>query len=25
LIYAPDRGTVAFTVPGMAGYILHQP
>ena len=25
LIYAPDRGTVAFTVPGMAAFIRRQP
>ena len=25
LIYAPEHGVVAFTVPGMAGFILRQP
>ena len=25
LIYAPDRGSLAFTVPGMAEYIRRQP
>jgi hypothetical protein len=25
LVYAPDRGSIAFTVPGMAEYILRQP
>jgi hypothetical protein len=25
LLYAPDRGTIAFTVPGMAAYVLRQP
>ena len=25
LIYAPERGHIAFTVPGMAAYILRQP
>jgi hypothetical protein len=25
LIYAPDRGSIAFTVPGMAEFILRQP
>lgn len=25
LLYSPDRGTVAFTVPGMADFVLRQP
>ena len=25
LIYAPEHGIVAFTVPGMAGFIQRQP
>jgi hypothetical protein len=25
LIYAPEHGVVAFTVPGMAGFIKRQP
>ena len=25
LIYAPEHGVVAFTVPGMAGFIQRQP
>ena len=25
LIYAPDHGVVAFTVPGMSGFITRQP
>jgi hypothetical protein len=25
LLYAPDRGTIAFTVPGMPAYVLRQP
>ena len=24
LLYAPDRGTIAFTVPGMAEFIARQ-
>ncbi|WP_226965900.1 hypothetical protein [Tessaracoccus defluvii] len=25
LVYAPDHGVIAFTVPGMAGFIARQP
>lgn len=25
LVYAPEHGVVAFTVPGMAGFIQRQP
>ena len=25
LVYAPEHGAIAFTVPGMAGYIKRQP
>ena len=25
LVFAPDRGAVAFTVPGMAAFIRRQP
>ncbi len=25
LLFAPDRGTIAFTVPGMASFVLRQP
>jgi len=25
LVYAPEHGVIAFTVPGMAGFITRQP